>query len=300
MLPYAGIATFLRAPLVSLDEECVSDAAVLGVPFDIALGYRPGARFAPRAIRDASLRFAVPEGGFYDLQKKRSRLRNIRILDTGDVDLPTLEPQIARERIETAALRLRAGTQLPIFLGGDHSITYPILKAFREIEHLHVVQIDAHLDFTNERNGTRYSNSSAFRRAAEDLPNLEHIVTVGLRGLRFDQEAIQAAERRGHTLVPVWEMADDLSFTSRLPRGKNVYLSFDVDALDPSVFPATSSPEPDGLSYRSAVELIETVARHNSIVGCDLVEMTPDLDPSGNSAMLASRLILEILMAVFP
>jgi agmatinase len=161
------------------------------------------------------------------------------------------------------------------------------------------VQIDAHLDFTDERNGTRYSNSSAFRRATEDLPNLKQITTLGLRGLRFDKEAVEAARRRGHTLVPMWEM-DDLDLVAeKLPRDKSVYLSFDVDAFDPSVFPATSSPEVDGLSYASAVHLVQAVAKHNTVVGFDLVEMTPHLDPSGNSALLASRLILEFLMAVF-
>lgn len=299
MLPFAGIPSFVRAALVSLDAEWNSDVAVLGIPFDIALGYRPGARFAPRAIREASLRFSLTREGFYDFREDRTQLAGLRICDAGDVDLPSLEPEIARERIESGARELRARARLPIFLGGDHSVSYPVLRAFDDIEDLHVVQIDAHLDFTEERNGTRYSNSSAFRRAVEDLPNLKQITTLGLRGLRFDKEAVEAARRRGHTLVPMWEMDDLHRVAEKLPRDKSVYLSFDVDAFDPSVFPATSSPEVDGLSYASAVRLVQAVAKHNTVVGFDLVEMTPHLDPSGNSALLASRLILEFLMAVF-
>ncbi len=299
MLPFAGIPSFVRAPLVALDAEWKSDVAVLGIPFDIALGYRPGARFAPRAIREASLRFSLTPEGFYDFREDRTRLAGLRICDAGDVDLPSLEPEIARERIESGARKLRARVRLPIFLGGDHSVSYPVLRAFDDIEDLHVVQIDAHLDFTGERDGTRYSNSSAFRRAVEDLPNLKQITTLGLRGLRFDEEAVIAARRRGHTLVPMWEMNDLDLVVEKLPRDKSVYLSFDVDAFDPSVFPATSSPEVDGLSYASAVRLVQAVAKHNTIVGFDLVEMTPHLDSSGNSALLASRLILEFLMAVF-
>lgn len=264
------------------------------------MGYRPGARFAPRAIREASLRFSLPPDGFYDLRDRRVRLKGLELRDVGDVDVPSLEPQLARQRIEAAARQLRSKARLPIFLGGDHSISHPVLRGFDDKENLHIVQIDAHLDFSNERDGTRYSNSSAFRRAAEDLPNLKHITTLGLRGFRFDREAVAAALARGHSLVPIWEM-DDLDRTiERLPEGKDVYLSFDVDALDPSVCPATSSPEVGGLSYDQAMRLIRGTCERNTLVGFDFVEMTPHLDSSGNSALLAARLIMETIMAVFP
>ncbi|HEX8817357.1 MAG TPA: arginase family protein [Terriglobales bacterium] len=300
MLPFAGIPSFARSPLGSLDSDWHADVGVLGVPFDIALGFRPGARFAPRAIREASLRFSLPPGGFYDLREKRARLKGLELRDAGDVDVPSLEPQLARERIEEAARQLRARVKLPIFLGGDHSITHPVLRAFAGEDEFYVVQIDAHLDFTNERDGTRYSNSSAFRRATEDLPNLKQITTVGLRGFRFDHEAVDAALKRGHLLIPIWEM-DDLDHVIRhLPNGKRVYLSFDVDALDPSVFPATSSPEVEGLSYAQVMRLIQGTCERNTLIGFDVVEMTPHLDASGNSALLAARLIMETIMAVFP
>lgn len=245
MLPFAGIPSFARSPSALLDGKWSADVGVLGVPFDLALGYRPGARFAPRSIREASLRFNLSSEGFYDLRLQRDRLRGLELRDAGDVDLPSLEPELARERIESAARQLCARVKLPIFLGGDHSITYPVLRAL-QIPCLYVVQIDAHLDFTNERDGTRYSNSSAFRRAVEDLPNLKHITVLGLRGIRFDREAVETARGRGHTLVPIWEMGNIDAVIDKLPSAKNVYLSFDVDALDPSVFPATSSPEVGG------------------------------------------------------
>jgi agmatinase len=184
VLPFAGIPSFARAPIANLEHDWQSDVGVLGVPFDIALGFRPGARFAPRAIREASLRYALSPEGFYDLRTDRFRLSNLNISDAGDVDLPSLEPELARSRIETAARALRSRVRLPVFLGGDHSISYPLLKAFDDVPDLHVVQIDAHLDFTDVRNETRFSNSSPFRRACEEMPNLKHITTIGLRGLR--------------------------------------------------------------------------------------------------------------------
>jgi agmatinase len=297
MLPFAGIPTFIRSPHFEVNTSWHADVGVLGVPFDIALGFRPGARFAPRAIREASLRYTLPSEGFYDLRSSQMRLAGLRVVDAGDVDLPSLEPELARERITEAARHLRSKVQFPLFLGGDHSISYPLLKAFDNVDDLHVVQLDAHLDFTDVRNNTQYSNSSPFRRACEDLSNLKHITTIGLRGLRFDQEAVEAARARGHTLIPSWEI--DSTILKKLPQGKRVYLSFDVDVFDPTVFPATSSPEVSGLSYAAAVHIINEVVRRNQIVGFDLVEMTPHLDPSGNSALLAARLLVETLMAVF-
>jgi agmatinase len=300
LLPYVGIPSFARAPIIALDSEWKADVAVLGIPSDLALGYRPGARFAPRALRAASLRYSLAREGFYDLRADRVRLEGLEFYDVGDVDLPSLEPQLSRERIENAARQLRARARLPIFIGGDHSVSYPVLRAFRDVVDLHVVQIDAHLDFTDERDGTRYSNSSTFRRVKEDLTSLGGITTLGLRGLRFDREAVEAARHCGHTLVPMWELHEQDEVAAKLPRGRSVYLSFDVDALDPSIFPATSSPEVDGMTYRQATDVIRMVGERNTIIGFDLVEMTPELDTSGNSALLASRLVLETIMAVFP
>jgi agmatinase len=298
MLPFAGIPTFIRSPHFDVYSSWQADVGVLGVPFDIALGFRPGARFAPRAIREASLRYSLPPEGFYDLRSNQMRLSGLKAVDAGDVDLPSLEPELARTRITEAAKQLRSKVQLPIFLGGDHSVSYPLLKAFDDVNDLHIVQLDAHLDFTDIRNSTQYSNSSPFRRACEDMPTLTHITTIGLRGIRFDKEAVEAARTKGHTFIPTWEI--DGSILKRLPENKKVYLSFDVDVFDPTVFPATSSPEVSGLSYAAAMHIITEVVRRNHIVGFDLVEMTPHLDSSGNSGLLAARLLVETLMAVFP
>ena len=191
---------------------------------------------------------------------------------------------------------MRERCRLPVFLGGDHSVTYPILRAYADVPELHVVQLDAHLDFTDTRNDTRYSNSSPFRRACEEMVNLVHITTIGLRGLRFDPEAVAAARARGHALIPMTDVAGDLTrVLERLPRGKNVYLSVDVDSFDPSVIPGTSSPEPDGLTYAQGMAILAETARHNTVVGLDVVELAPSLDPTGRSELLMARLIMETL-----
>ncbi len=299
-LPYVGISTFARAKHQPLETIWTADVGILGIPFDLALGFRPGARFAPRVLREASLRYALPKEGFYDLHSNAMHLAGLEITDAGDVNLPSLEPELARTRIFEAASVLRSRVKLPIFLGGDHSVTYPILKAFGDIPELHIVQFDAHLDFTDSRNDTHFSNSSPFRRAAEDMPNLKHITALGLRGLRFDQEAVQAAKARGHTLIPMSEMTNLERVISKLPNGKNVYVSFDVDVLEPSLIPATSSPEPEGMGFGMAVNLLEAVAARNTVLGFDLVEFSPSLDSSGNSGLFLARLIMEFLKAVKP
>lgn len=296
-LPYGGIPTFARAPMAQSGEDWRADVAVLGVPFDIALGFRPGARFAPRALREASLRSVPP---FTDLDGQ-TRLEGVSFADAGDVVLPSLEPELARKRIAAAAEEVTERCWLPVFLGGDHSVTYPLLRgACAGTPDLHVVQLDAHLDFTDVRNDTKYSNSSPFRRACEEMDNLVHITTIGLRGLRFDPEAVAAARARGHTLIPMPEVTADLNAViERLPSGQNVYISVDVDGFDPSVIPGTSSPEPDGLTYAQGMQILAATARRNKIVGLDVVELAPNLDPSGRSELLMARLIMEILCEVF-
>ncbi|MFC4425907.1 arginase family protein [Deinococcus navajonensis] len=295
-LPYGGIATFARAPLVTPDGDWQADVAALGVPYDIALGFRPGARFAPRALREASLRSVPPFTGL----DGRTRLEGVTLADAGDVILPSLEPELMQARTTAAARALRARCRLPVFLGGDHSVSYPLLRAFEDVPALHVVQLDAHLDFTDTRNDTRWSNSSPFRRAAEALPNLVHITTVGLRGLRFDPEAVAAARARGHTLISMTDVQADMAeVLKRLPEGQKVYISVDVDGLDPSVIPGTSSPEPDGFTYAQAMTVLASTARRNRVVGLDLVELAPNLDPTGRSELLCARLIMETLCEVF-
>lgn len=295
-LPYGGIPTFARAPQVTPDGDWRADVAALGVPFDIALGFRPGARFAPRALREASLRSVPPFTGLDGV----THLDGVTFADAGDVVLPSLEPGLAHDRITAAARAVRARCRVPVFLGGDHSVSYPLLRAFGDVPDLHVVQLDAHLDFTDMRNDTKWSNSSPFRRAAEALPGLVHVTTLGLRGLRFDPEAVAAARARGHTLVEMREIgADFAGVVSQLPQGKNVYLSIDVDGFDPAVIPGTSSPEPDGLSYAQGAALLAAVSRTNTVVGLDLVELAPGLDPSGRSELLMARLLMETLCVVW-
>lgn len=295
-LPFTGPATFLKAPHRPLSEPWVADVGFLGIPYDFAVGYRPGARFAPGALREASGRYAPGPEGFFDLETETYRLQGVSLVDAGDVDPAQLEYAETFRRISEAALKLRKRVRLPVFMGGDHSVSYPILRAYADLDELYVVQLDAHLDFSDLRNGTRYSNSSPFRRAVEELPGLKHITVVGLRGLRTNPEAFGAAKARGHTLIMASRVRANLPWVlDQLPQGKKVYLSFDADVLDPAIMPGTGSPEVEGLSYGEAMAVVRRTIERNELVGFDLVELAPHLDHSGLSALVGARLLAEVL-----
>lgn len=294
-----GVGSFAQAPQRDLAGAWHAHAAVLGVTTDLAVGFRPGARWAPRALRDASLRYALSPDGFFDLSRGRTVLAGFDLADAGDVTLAGLAGEAARKRITIAARALRERAELPVFLGGDHSISFPLLRAYDDVSDLHVVQLDAHLDYSDRRGEDRYSNGSPFRRAVEVMANLRHVSVIGLRGIRTDPEAHAAALARGHALVGADAVHDDLeSVIAQLPSGRSVYLSFDVDVLDPSVLPGTGSPEVDGLSYRQAAALVRAVAERNRLVGADVVELAPHLDASGLSALVAARALIDLFAAV--
>jgi agmatinase len=296
MQSYAGSSTFARAPLASLDTDWHADAAVLGIPFDNAPGIRPGAQTAPRAIRDASARYAVPPEGLWNWHTNETILAGRSLRDVGDVDLPSPDPEQAHPRIEAAARAVRARCRLPLFIGGDHSVSYPLLRVFDDVEDLYVVQLDAQPDFSDVHEGTKWSSSSPFRRAVEAMPNLRHITTVGLRGERSDREAVAAAKARGHTLLHADRVSREGQLPpDTLPMGKSVYLSIDVDVFDPVVLSGTASPDADGLSYRKVANIIKEVAATNTIVGVDCVELSPAMDTSGLSALVVARLLVETL-----
>lgn len=295
-LPFTGPPTFFKAPHLSLWDPWEADVGFLGIPYDFAVGYRPGARFGPNAVREASGRYAPGPDGYFEIATERFRLARVTIVDAGDVDPAQLEYAETFRRITQAARVLRSKARLPIFVGGDHSVTYPILKAYEDLPELYVLQLDAHLDFSDSRHGTRYSNSSPFRRAVENLPGLAHITVVGLRGLRADPEACRAARARGHTLILARDVQENLAAVlEALPRERQLYVSVDMDVFDPSVAPGTGSPEVEGLRYGEVARVLEASIRRNQVVGVDLVEVAPTLDPTGVTALTAARLLADVM-----
>jgi agmatinase len=298
-MPLTGIATFAGAPLLSAAPS--PHFAVYGMPTDVGVGYRPGQRLAPRAIRDASTRYALPWGdanpGYWDVEDDRQCLAGCRLVDAGDVDPLYTDLEALDERAEVLVGALLDAGAIPIGLGGDHSVTHPILRAFGRVgRRVDILQIDAHLDFADEIGGFRRSNSSPIRRASE-LPWIGEVAVIGVRGIRTSREAWQAAQKRGHRIVLARDGLE--AALAAVPEGRDLYVTLDIDGLDPAVAPGTSSPEPGGLTYRDVRAILRRAGARNRIVGADVVEVNPYLDPGGVTSLLAARLALELMASAF-
>jgi agmatinase len=301
---FTGIPSFARAPF-TLPHTVEADAAVLGVPYDEGSGFRPGTRFGPRAIRESSLRYAFfglgpGKRGYWDLDLGRRRLTQLRLVDCGDVDIVALDLEGNFQRITDAVATVTTQGATPIVLGGDHSITFPAVRGLQHGGPLSLVHIDAHLDYRDDVGGIRLGHGCAIRRIAE-LPFVQEIVSLGIRGLRADEDDLEAARARGNRVIPAAAIrrAGVAAALAEVPGSQRIYVTLDIDALDPGVAPGTGTPDPGGLSYMEIRDLLQGIARKGRVVGFDLVEVNPWLDPTGITPLTAAQLIVEFMASIF-
>ena len=296
MSPY-GPATFVKSPLVAPDEDWDADVAVMGVPFDLGVGFRPGTRWGPKGIRDLSVRFGgVGAGaGYYDL-RDRTHKGACRIVDVGDVEMLPLDWEQNFDLITQAVSGIREKDAFPLILGGDHSITYPLVRAFDDWPALTIIHFDAHFDYRDEVQGVRYAHGNVLRRVRE-LPNVRRIISIGVRSLRTREEDFADFEADGNLCIPAWEIHDQGAeiLLDLLPSREIVYITFDIDGLDPAIAPGTGTPEVGGMSYEQARAFLARVCLDNTVVGFDLVEVNPSLDPSQITCLLAAQLAVEVI-----
>lgn len=242
---------------------------------------------------------------YWDVQDDRWYLAGCRLVDVGDADPLYTDLEHLDRSVASLVGAITQARAIPVVLGGDHSITYPVLRALAPCfapgglhagRRLHILQVDAHLDFTDTVVGFARSNSSPFRRAAE-LPFIGTITVVGVRGIRTSPEAYAAAVRRGNRIVTMRELrrAGIAAALKHLPRGEPLYVSLDIDGLDPAIAPGTSSPEPSGLTYEEVRAILQAAANICRVVGLDVVEVNPYLDPGGATSLLAARLVIEAM-----
>ncbi|MBI2724477.1 MAG: arginase family protein [Chloroflexi bacterium] len=296
-----GFCSFFGAPIVEDIAAWRSDVGFVGVPFDAGTNDRPGARFGPAAIRDASARYH-PEAewsGWIDAESGARILAGASMADVGDVDVRTVDLLENFEIITDAARMARRGCRVPVFVGGDHAITYPIVRAFDDAP-LTLVQFDAHQDYTDEKYGVRYSHDNHMRRSSE-LPHVRQIVHVGLRGVLERFEPYEAAQRDGVIIVPAERVVREgvPSALRAVPGGGPAYVTIDIDVLDPGGAPGTGYPEPGGINYYQLKEALLLVAGRYDILGFDVTEVDPIYDAAGVTARIAAKLILDLLGAVF-
>jgi len=299
-----GQASFFGVPTVEDLSQAKADVAFLGIPYDQSTNDRPGARFGPAAIRDASMRYhSNAWEGWLDAERGNRILRGVTMMDVGDVDIRTVDILENFDRITEAAKLVRQKAPFPVFVGGDHAITYSLVHAFADFHKsgLTVIQFDAHQDFTDEKSGVRYSHDNQMRRVSE-LPFVGQIVQIGIRGLLDWTEPWEAAQRLGVQIIPSHRLVDvgvEQALASLRLSG-DCYVTIDIDVLDPADARGTGYPEPGGLSYYQLREALFWVAQRCHVIAFDLCEVNPVYDTAGVTARIAARLILDLLGTVLP
>lgn len=298
-LPFVGIATFGKYPYQPDWDAIEADVAVLGAPFDFGTQFRPGARFGPRGIREASTLFSFGHGGAYDHEDDITYLpaETTRIVDLGDADIIHTDTEQSHANIEFGVRKILKAGAIPVVLGGDHSVNIPCINAFSEEEPVHLVQIDAHLDFVDERHGVRSGHGNPMRRAAEK-PYVTGLSQIGIRNVSSTaREGYEDARSMGSDILSVrqFRKLGVEGVLERIPAGKRYYVTIDIDGFDPSIAPGTGTPSHGGFTYYEGLELLDVLTKRGTVVGLDLVEVAPDYDHSGSTTTLAAQLLLNFI-----
>lgn len=291
---FAGPGTFMRLPAAISAEGL--DVGFVGVPMDIGTSWRAGTRFGPKAIR-AESNMLRP----YNMWTKAAPFDRLNCADLGDVAINTFDLKDSVLRISAHYDELLKYPVAPMTMGGDHTLSLPILRAMAaKYGPVGLIHIDAHADINAHMFGEDIAHGTPFRRAYEEkLIDPNRVWQIGLRGTGYAAEDFDEARGWGFQVV----QAEDLWHKSLSPLAKQVktelgagpvYLSFDIDSLDPAYAPGTGTPEIGGLTTPQAMELIRGFQGLN-IVGCDLVEVSPPYDTTGNTALTAANLLYEML-----
>ncbi|WP_339766841.1 agmatinase [uncultured Pseudosulfitobacter sp.] len=301
-LPFVGITTFGKRPYAPDWDALDADVAILGAPFDAGTQWRAGARFGPRGVREASTLFSFGHAGAYDHEDDVTYLpASVRIVDMGDADIIHTDTEGSHANIEAGVrAALKAGA-LPVVIGGDHSVNIPCIRAFDDQGDIHILQIDAHLDFVDERHGVRHGHGNPMRRAAEQ-PYVTGLTQVGIRNVSSTaREGYADARAMGSDIISVRQARKmgTQALLARIPVGARIYITLDIDAFCPSIAPGTGTPSHGGFLYYEVLELLQGVAQGHEIVGIDLVEVAPDYDPTGSTSVLAAQVLLNLLGFVF-
>lgn len=291
---FGGPVTFMRLPAAPSAEGL--DVAFCGIPMDIGTSNRPGTRLGPRQIRDES-RMLRP----FNMATGAAPFDHLQCADIGDVPINTFDLKKSVGIIEAHYDQILAASALPLTMGGDHTLTWPILRAIRK-KHgpVALIHVDAHADINDTMFGEKVAHGCPFRRAFEDgcLQN-DKVFQIGLRGTGYSPDDFDWGRKNGWTVIQAEEcwhkslkplMAEIRAQIGDTP----VYLSYDIDSLDPAFAPGTGTVEPGGLTIWQGLEIVRGCAGLN-LVGGDLVEVSPPYDPSGNTALIGANLLYEML-----
>ena len=298
-LPFVGLCTFGKYPYQPDWSNIDADFAVLGAPFDLGTQFRAGARFGPRGIREASTLFSFGHAGAYDHEDDVTYLEadKVRIVDIGDADIIHTDTMQSHANIEAGVRAILKAGAVPIVLGGDHSVNIPCINAFSDQEPFHLVQIDAHLDFVDERHGVRYGHGNPMRRAAEKS-YVTGLSQIGIRNVSSTaRDGYEDARKMGSDIQSVrqFRAMGVEAMLDLIPAGGRYYVTIDIDGFDPSIAPGTGTPSHGGFLYYEVLELLAGLIKRGDVIGLDLVEVAPDYDLSGSTTTLAAQILLNII-----
>lgn len=296
---FAGIATFARLP--RLDEVERADIAIAGIPFDSGVSYRPGARFGPAHVREAS-RLLRP----YNPAQDVSPFSTQQVADAGDLVANPFDITAAVNEIEAGARALRSKAERLVVIGGDHTVALPLL---RDVVAVHgpvaVLHFDAHLDTWDTYFGAPTTHGTPFRRASEEgLIDLTASMHVGIRGPLYDKSDLEDDARLGFAIITS-EYLEEHGVAAAIDRMRDrigdrpLYISIDIDVLDPAHAPGTGTPEAGGMTSRELLRMLRALAGFH-IVGADVVEVAPAYDHAQLTAVAASHVVYELLSAMAP
>ncbi|MGR3717259.1 MAG: agmatinase [Thermohalobaculum sp.] len=291
---FSGGGTMMRLPAQT--DATGLDACFVGVPMDIGASHRSGTRFGPRQVRAESAMIRP-----YNMWTKVSPFDHMQVADIGDIATNAFDLKDSVRRIEAGFDAILSNDTVPLTIGGDHTITYPILRAIAK-KHgpVGLIHVDAHADINDEMFGEKIAHGTPFRRAFDDgLLDNARVVQIGLRATGYSDDDFDWPRRQGWRVVQAeecWHKSlSPLMEEVRAQMGSGpVYISFDIDSLDPGIAPGTGTLEIGGLDTIQALEIIRGAAGLD-IVGCDLVEVSPPYDPSGTTALIAANLLYEML-----
>ena len=295
---YAGVATFMRLPHINMNNPKIAEVQIglIGTPWDGGTTNRPGPRHGPRQLRDFSTMIRAENGA-----TRGGPFELVNCADLGDVGPNPADLQDTMKRITEFYTKIRELGIIPLTAGGDHLCSLPILRALAKDRSLGMIHFDSHTDlFHSYFGGTMYTHGTPFRRAVEEgLLDPKHVCMIGIRGSAYDFEDRDFAKSVGITIIGIEEfhargLSDVMQQAREIVGQKEIYVSYDIDFVDPTFAPGTGTPEIGGPNSFQAIEVVRALKDLN-IVGADMVEVSPPFDTSGGTAFLGVTIMFELL-----
>jgi agmatinase len=307
---YGPDVTFLGVERCDLDDPSSfagADVVIIGAPYDAGTSYRAGARFGPKMIRTTD--YNPHDSARPHLALRVDPLRDLKVLDAGDIEMPGVEARLPIDNLENAVRKAAEAGAIPVILGGDHTVTWPDVTGVARARgwgRVSVIHFDAHADTGDTQFGSLVGHGLPMRRLIESgACRGDRFIQIGLRGYWPEPETLQwMAERQMHS----FEMHEvgrrgldavlEEAFAIAVDDCDGVFVSFDVDVVDPGMAPGTGTPEPGGFTSRQALDAVRRIAIELPVVGIDVVEVSPPYDSSEITAFLANRIVLEMLAGI--